>query len=603
MTKDYLGDAMALSCWADNAHFVGLWAQSADLPLHGPGYYYSLSKIVILLIVYFCWISSCTWVNRDAGEVGLDARLWNGALFAAGLLGLLAVWGLPAFFPGLLLLLLLYGGALAGYVLVRNRKVPAEQRVFTERHVRAVLMRWLKPEKKPPVKEKTKIGGKTRREDDEEAAQDGERTEEAKAPVRFPVRTGQRDDARRVGRAQASKGHRLAVQLLQQAVRRGASELHLEPTGEELAVDFGVNGVLQQGDVFPRVVGETVINTFKILGGLEVGERRKAQEGGFPAEVEGRTLDFRVATTRTALGERLVLAVAEKVRPVGDRSRTTVNLGQLGLSVPMYQQVRALLTGPPGLFVVCGPASSGTTTTLYAALGEIDRSRHPILTIEDPVAAPLAGVTQIAVGGKTGHTFATQLRGILGQPADVIMVGELRDRETAEVACIAGQAGRRIYAGLQAGDALDAVRRLLELKVSPALVASALSGVLAQRLMRALCPQCRVSYKPDADLLRKLGLPVERPRTFFHPPDPEDAEQARGGPCPQCGSSGYLGRTGVFELLVVTDDMRSAIRDRPDLGTLKEEASKAGLRPLREDGLRLVHEGRTSVAELLKVCR
>ncbi len=573
---------------------VGLWAQSGSSPLHGPGYYYSLTKIVILLIVYFCWISTCTWVNRDASEVGLDPRLWNSALFSAGLLGLLAVWGLPTFFPGLLLLLILYGGALAGYVFVRNLKVPADRRVFTERHLRAVLMRWLKPEKKPaaPKKEKTKLGiGKTTVEGQEE----GEPEEESKAPVRFPVRAGAKaDDARRVGRAQSSRGYRLAVQLVQDAARRGASEVQLEPTGEEHEVHFAVNGALQRGDVFPRAVGETVITTFKILGGLDVTEKRKAQEGGFPAEIEGHAVDFRVAATGTPLGERLVVAAVDRSRP------PTVNLGQLGLSPAMYQRVRAVLTGPPGMFLVCGPGGAGTTTTLYAALGEIDRSRHPVITIEDPVATPLPDVTQIPVGGKTGHTFATQLRGILGRPADVIMVGELRDRETAEVACIAGQAGRRIYAGMHANDALDAVRQFLALKVNPALVASALSGILAQRLMRALCPQCRVGYQPDADLLRKLGLPPERPWTFYHPPDPEEA---RGAPCPQCGGNGYLGRTGVFELLVVTEEVRRAIRERPDLGTLAEEAVKAGWRPLREDGLRLVHEGRTSVAEFLKVCR
>jgi type II secretory ATPase GspE/PulE/Tfp pilus assembly ATPase PilB-like protein len=584
---------MSLNCWADVAHTVGLWAQSTDpLAFRGGGYYYSIAKIVIVLIVYGCWISTCTWVHRDSKEVGLDARLWNSALFGAGLLGLLCVWGLSSFFPGLLLLLLLYGGALAGYVFVRNMKVPAAERVFTERHLRAVVKRFFRPEKKPK-KEKTPVKSRKRREEPEEESAPAE---EPTGPVQFLSAGQQGGDPKRLARVQASKGYRLVVQLLQQLVRRGATDIRLDPAEEEVAVRFRVNGALQAGDVFPRPVGEAVLNTFKMLAALEVSEKRKPQEGTFAAEIEGRPLDFRVASAGTTAGEKLAVRIV-------DRSRPTVTLGQIGLSAAMYQQVRGIITGPPGLFVVCGPAESGTTATLYAALSEIDRSRHPIVTLEKPIASPLEGITQIEINPEEGRAFAAELRNILAQPADMIMLSDLPDRETVEVAGIAAQAGRRVYAGLQANDALEAVRRLVELKVNPALVATALSGVLAQRLLRVLCPECRVGYKPDADLVRKLNLPAQKGRTLYHPPDPSEAEESGAEPCARCGGSGYLGRTGVFELLVVTEEVRKAIRDNPDLSTLKEEASKAGLRPLREDGLRHVLEGRTSVAEMLKVCK
>jgi type II secretory ATPase GspE/PulE/Tfp pilus assembly ATPase PilB-like protein len=255
------------------------------------------------------------------------------------------------------------------------------------------------------------------------------------------------------------------------------------------------------------------------------------------------------------------------------------------------------------MFIVCGPTGAGKSTTLYACLNEIDRFQKNVITVENPVEYQIENATQIEINPKAGKTFASELRSILRQDPDVILVGEIRDQETAEIACQAAQTGHIVFTTLHANDTVTALGRLIDLGVQPFMVASAVSAVLGQRLVRVLCPKCKVRYKPNPDMLRKANLPADRIKFFYRPPSEEGTQAEETKPCEQCGGSGYLGRTGVFEMLVITDRIRDLIRENPNLNAIKQEAIKSGLKFLQEDGLRQVIEGTTSIQELLRVCK
>ncbi len=577
---------MTVGCWADLSH-AGLWAQ-ADALVRGPGFYFSLVKLGLVLVVYFCWITTSTWVNRDAEKLELNTGLWNGLMLAAGLLGLLAVWTIAAFFPGLLLLIVLYAGASLAYVVVRNRKVPESQRLLTEAHLQAVAMRLLRLNFKR-AKRSTKVQmTKTALDSDEDP------------PIRFIGRAPnqQAEDPERVTRAEGSKGYKAALQMVHEAVQRRVTDIHLEPSREEMAVRYRVDGILQPADPFTRAMGDAVINIFKVLSDMDITEKRKPQDGSFSAQVNGRMVDFRVATAGSVVGEKMVMRVL-------DRATHITNLAQLGMRDKMHQQLHSVATQPHGMFIVCGPTGSGKTTTLYAALNEIDRYQQNVITIENPVEYQISNATQIEVNPRSGKTFAEELRSVLRQDPDVIMIGEIRDKETAEIACQAAQTGHMVYTTMHANDALTAIGRLIDLGVQPFMIASALAAVLSQRLVRVLCPQCKVRYKPNPDLLRKLNLPADKIKYFYRPPEPGEVDESGvvRAPCRQCGGTGYYGRVGIFELLVINEGLRALIRENPNSMALKQEALKAGLRSLQEDGMRQVIDGRTSIQELLRVCK
>jgi type II secretory ATPase GspE/PulE/Tfp pilus assembly ATPase PilB-like protein len=254
------------------------------------------------------------------------------------------------------------------------------------------------------------------------------------------------------------------------------------------------------------------------------------------------------------------------------------------------------------MLVVCGPTGAGKSTTLYACLAEIDRYQRNVITVENPVEYHIDHVTQIEINPKAGKTFASELRSILRQDPDVIYIGEIRDQETAEIACQAAQTGHMVFTTLHANDTVMAIGRLLNLGVEPFMVASSLSAVLSQRLVRLLCPKCKVGYRPNPELLRRANLPAGKIKMFYRPPKDGDRDPD-APPCSHCGGAGYRGRTGIFELLIVNEKIRELIKQNPNLDAIRQEAVKGGLIVLQQDGLRVVIEGLTSVDELLRVAK
>jgi general secretion pathway protein E len=545
----------------------------------GPGFYFNLFKLVPVVVVYLCWVRTCWWVDQDAQALDLPTSTWNPLMLGCGLLGLLVVWLLPWFLVSFVVLLGLYLTPTLAYVSLRNQKVPEEKKVLTQRHLLSLIK--LKGKEQPEEKER-------------------------RLPIRFIGKSqGQtQEDSARVARAQESKGYKAALEMVWEAIQARSTDIHLEPTKEEMTVRLRIDGILHPAAPFKRATGDAVLNIFKVLAALDITEKRKPQDGSFSAQVEDRVVDFRVATAGSVAGEKMVMRIL-------DKSKAIIDLTRLGMRDKMRDLVHALVTQPHGLFVVCGPTGAGKSTTLYACLGEIDRYQKNVITIENPVEYQIDNVTQIEVNPKAGKTFAGELRSILRQDPDVIYIGEIRDQETAEIACQAAQTGHMVFTTLHANDTVTAVARLIDLGVQPFLIASALSAVLGQRLVRVLCPKCKVRYKPDPDLLRKANLPADKIKHFYKPhvAAPEEQQQAEGGEdskpkvCSRCGGTGYYGRTGVFEMMVITDRIRELIRENPNLNAIKQEAVRNGMKYLQEDGLRQVIEGKTSIQELLRVCK
>jgi type II secretory ATPase GspE/PulE/Tfp pilus assembly ATPase PilB-like protein len=559
-----------------------VFAGKDDFP-RGTGFYFSLVKLALLLAIYFPWIATCRWVDRDARDLKIPTTTWNSLMVGAGVIGMLVIWGFSLFYVSILIFLVLYLTMSMAYVNLRNQRVPENEKVLTERHFKELAERYLK----------------IRFDREEKVTRTG-------PPIRFIGKSiNQADeDSSRVERAAGSKGYRAALEMVYEAIQLRSTDIHMEPTKSQMTVRFRVDGMLQPASPFSRTMGDAVINIFKVLCDMDIIEKRKPQDGSFSAEVEDRTADFRVATAGSVSGEKLVMRIF-------DRGQQIISLAQLGMREKMRDQVYQIVTQPHGMLIVCGPTGAGKSTTLYSSLSEIDRYQRNVITVENPVECQVQNVTQIEINPKTGKTFATELRSILRQDPDVIMIGEIRDQETAEIACQAAQTGHMVFTTLHANDSVTAVVRLLDLGVQPATMASAISAVLAQRLVRVLCPKCKVRYKPNPEMLRKANLDVDKIKYFYRPPEPGDRpaeadkndDDEENRVCKTCGGTGYKGRTGIFELLVVNDRIRDLIRENPNVNSIKQEAIKNGLKFLQEDGLRQVIQGKTSIQELLRVCK
>lgn len=373
--------------------------------------------------------------------------------------------------------------------------------------------------------------------------------------------------------------------LLARASRERASDIHLEPFETEMVIRYRIDGVLYEILRPPQKARAAIISRLKIMSGLNIAEKRLPQDGRFRVRIAGRDVDIRVSSLPTAFGERLVLRLLEK-------SSSVIELAQIGLNLQLQQQIDQLIRQPHGIFLVTGPTGSGKTTTLYAALSRLnDRSKN-IITVEDPIEYQLNGVGQIQVNAKIDLTFAAGLRSILRQDPDIIMVGEIRDTETAEIAVQSALTGHMVFSTLHTNDAAGALTRLLDMKIEPFLVSSAVVGILAQRLVRKLCPDCRSSYSPSAEMLHHFsGLLPNQPDLQFY----------RSSGCPACQQIGYRGRTGIYELLLMTDSIRELLMAGADASSIRHSAQQAGMLSLRRDGLLKAQSGETSLEEVLRV--
>lgn len=364
-----------------------------------------------------------------------------------------------------------------------------------------------------------------------------------------------------------------------------ASDIHLEPFDDGLHVRYRVDGVIHPGEVVPPRLSAAVGSRVKLLAHLDIAERRLPQDGRIKTRVKGRELDLRVSTVPTVHGESLVMRVL-------DRASVRLNLDTMGFEQDTLARFNALLARPHGIVLVTGPTGSGKTTTLYAALSKIDAQANKIITVEDPVEYQLEGINQIQVHPQINLTFANALRSILRQDPDIIMIGEMRDGETAQIAVQSALTGHLVLSTLHTNTAAGAVIRMQDMGVESYLITSSVNGVLAQRLVRTLCVHCKQPYEPGPELRQSTGL------TRFCPPD-KPIYQAVG--CEHCRQSGYRGRTGIHELLVLDEPMRRAIIEGRDANALNALAAQSGMLGLFEDGLRKVAAGITTLDELARV--
>jgi general secretion pathway protein E len=371
--------------------------------------------------------------------------------------------------------------------------------------------------------------------------------------------------------------------LIKEAHDARASDIHLESTPQGLRARFRVDGVLADAPAPPQQAQSAIVSRVKLLAELDIAERRAPQDGSFRIRLESRELDIRVSTVPTLYGESVVLRLL-------DRGGQPVGLDELGMAPVTLEQFRRIVARPTGIVIAAGPTGSGKTTTLYSALALRDTTAEKVITVEDPVEYHLGGVTQIPVNRKAGMTFASALRSVLRQDPDVMMVGEMRDPETAEVAVQAAMTGHLVFSTLHTNDAPSAVTRLLDLQVAPYQIAATINGVLAQRLVRRICPHCRERYSPDPQVVSFLsGEPKGRPHLV------------RGRGCEACHRTGYLGRIGIFELLIVSETLNRAITARESLARLRELGEKEGMQLMRHDGWVKVQAEITTVEEVLRV--
>ncbi len=377
----------------------------------------------------------------------------------------------------------------------------------------------------------------------------------------------------------------LVHDLILEAVRRRASDIHLEPLEKRFRVRCRVDGVLLEIPGPPKALQLAVISRVKIMANISIAEKRIPQDGRIQLTLAGRSLDLRVSSLPTAHGESIVMRLL-------DRNDLSPGLAELGFMADDRVRFEQLITLANGLILVTGPTGSGKTTTLYGCLQQLNHTDRKIITVEDPVEYQLSGINQVPVRPETGLTFGAALRAMLRQAPNVIMVGEIRDRETAEIALHASLTGHMVFSTLHTKDAIGAITRLVDIGVQPFLLSASLRAVLAQRLVRKTCLQCRRLYSPNAAELTALGL---------EPALVTGATFMRGSGCPACEGTGYRGRIGIFELLVLDEEISQLIHERPGASRLRQHARARGMRTLREDGARKAIAGLTTIEEVVSI--
>ena len=377
---------------------------------------------------------------------------------------------------------------------------------------------------------------------------------------------------------------KLANMIITTAIKMKASDIHIEPMEKEFRVRYRIDGALRKMDSPPKRLQGSIISRFKIMSKMKISEKRIPQDGRIQISVGGKDLDLRVSSVPTNHGESIVMRIL-------DKTNLSLGLPQLGFLTDDQATFERLIKLPDGVVLVTGPTGSGKTTTLYACLGQINTPDKKLITVEDPVEYQMSGINQVQVNKDVGLDFSAALRSILRQAPNIVMIGEIRDAETADIAMEAALTGHLVFSTLHTNDAPSAVTRLLDIGVKPFLVASALRAAMAQRLVRAICEKCKQEYTPTERELKMLGsIAKTMPEHMYH-----------GAGCDKCGRSGYKGRKGIFEIFKVDDTIQRLIFDHAPATLLRQRAREMGMRTLREDGMLKVASGMTSLAEVLRV--
>lgn len=565
-------------------------AQSWDQSLHGEvvGVLLGALKIVLLIGLYLAWVNSSDWVNRDRFERRVD-KAWNlGMLLPFAIFFLVLILMIlmgPAqenlfFWIGYPLLCLAYFVPFTVYVVKRNGQVDIDQRVFTKKHLRYWFMTRLQ-----------KLGMKV---DAEEKGID-----EIGPPVKLSARgaANERDDNVNLLTARQSPGFLTAREVLAEGLNNRASAVMLDYTQASVAVRFQVDGVWHPGETMEREPGDMLLAVLKTISALNANDRRNRQSGVFGVEYEKQKRVCRLTSQGTQSGERALLQFEDpdvkKKRPL-----------DLGMRQKAFDELKPVLETKNGLIVVSAPPNGGGLTCLFhAILGGMDRYTRGFIAIED------AATKEVDVENVVNHTFnaaggespATPLPKLLREYPDVIVVPDMKDAESAAVLCEQAAADRTVITTARAKEACEALLRVAQLKMPLDQYAGVVKAVINMRMVRKLCDKCKEAYPPPPQLLQQLGIPPGRVEALYRPPTPDPEKPQE--PCEQCRGIGYYGRTGIFETLIVTDEIRETLRKTPQLNALRQAARKAGMRVLQEEGVLLVVTGVTSLPELMRVLK
>jgi len=547
----------------------------------GGGGYFSLVKIGLVLALFFIWIAVGDWINRDAQQnkqYKISYRFWNALFWGPFAASLLLTFLVPWFAASVVLLSTSLVVPLLAYVRMRNGRVPVDEKVFTSLHIRGVLSEKLKPLginiKTTPKKSKTAV------------------------PVILVARGGatQTDDQKRMIASRQTTGYETAKSLLYKALGNRSSAVMLDYSADAVAIRYQIDGVWLDGERQPRAVGDPVLVCLKLLSGLKPEERRIRQTGTFTTvdESTNKKVPSRLISVGTKTGERAIVQFED---PEVRKKR----LPDLGLRQKSQDELLALLTEKKGLIILATLPGGGMTTLATACLSAIDRYTRSVMALEELSSKDIQveNVPITTYDALEQETPMTKLPGIIRQFPDVLVVPEITDEKTAALLCEeATTEDRLVVTMVRARDSTEALARPLATKVSPKRYAAAAKGVIAQRLVRRLCEQCKEAYPPPPQILQRLGVPPDKVQAFYRPPT-----QPRQEPCSACGGMGYLGQVALFELLVVTDVVRRQLLTDPNPEALRPVARKAGLKSFEDEGLLLVVKGVTSLQELARVLK
>jgi type II secretory ATPase GspE/PulE/Tfp pilus assembly ATPase PilB-like protein len=542
----------------------------------GPGFYFSIVKVLLLLGLFWLWMKTTDWVSRDCQRNDLSYALWNPLVFFPFFCSLfLFGFSIPIFPVGFGLCVLAYAAPSIAYVIVRNKNMEMHERVMTPGHIRHLIAEML-----------GKIGIKI--------TSQGKAAHEKGAPVTMVARGAANDQLNQANliAARQTKGYLQAKDLIASAVDHRAEKIMMDFTAEAAHCRFLVDGVWHDSEQREREESDGILTVFKRISALKPEDRRSRQQGRFGAEYGGRKIECSVVSQGTKTGERVLVTFARK-----DVAFTS--LEDLGMRDKMVEKFKELMLNPNGILVFSAVPAGGLSTTMYLSLKSTDRLLRDFVVVEDE-ADPLREVENVdpmRYKAAAGETPDQQLDRVFRKQPDVIIVPQLPNAETVIKLCEGAEENHLMFVTVRAKEAVEALLRILLLKVPASKFAPVVIGVLNQRLVRKLCEACKEEYQPPPDLLKKLGIPAGRVEKLYrHPENPEKE-------CKVCSGIGYIGRTGIFELLVVENTIREALIKTPKLETLRLVARKAGHRSLQEEGLAKVVQGITSLAELMRALK